>query len=306
MGNDVKMKAMETMNVKGIGFDYTVTNVNPVLGGEAFLFVSENTAFLYDSGFVFSGNQIVNNIKKILGDRPLDYVLLTHSHYDHALGAPYCAREWEDVKVVASRHASKVFEKDSAKKVMRELSAEAAKVNDVMEFEDLIDGLHVDIAVGEGDVLDLGDFVFTVHEYPGHTRCSIGFYCPGEKLLLSCETLGVYIGDGSMYPVYLVGYQMALDSIAKAIGLDIQYMLLPHTGMIFGDDCRMSLANAREMAISGAEEILKGYRAGKTPEELIEILRRDYYTDLIKTLQPEAAFLMNSRIMITMIIKELG
>lgn len=306
MGNDVKMKAMETMNVKGIGFDYTVTNVNPVLGGEAFLFVSENTAFLYDSGFAFSGNQVVNNIKKILGDRPLDYVLLTHSHYDHALGAPYCVRKWKDVKVVASKHASKVFEKDSAKRVMRELNAEAAKVNDVTEFEDLIDDLHADIAVEEGNVLDLGDFVFTVHEYPGHTRCSIGFYCPGEKLLLSSETLGVYIGDGSMYPVYLVGYQMTLDSISRAMGLDIQYMLLPHIGMVFGDDCRMLLANAKEMAISGAEEVMKGYRAGKTMEELIEVLRRDYYTDLIKTLQPEAAFLLNSRIMITMIVKELG
>ena len=38
---------------------------------------------LFDAGMAYSADKMIKNIKRELGDRPLDAVLLSHSHYDH-------------------------------------------------------------------------------------------------------------------------------------------------------------------------------------------------------------------------------
>ena len=65
----------------------TITDVRAVAGDSAFLIDDGETAVLCDTGFGFTGYSVADNIQRILGDRPLDYILLTHSHYDHALGS---------------------------------------------------------------------------------------------------------------------------------------------------------------------------------------------------------------------------
>lgn len=303
---DTRMECMQTVEVKGKNVDYKVTNVGPVIGGEGFLFVSENTTFLLDNGFAFCGETMVDNIRKVLGDRGLDYILLTHSHYDHLSGTPYITRAYPDVKVVGNDHTANVIIRDGAKKVMRKMNAAAQETYGAGDYEDLTDDLRVDIVVKDDDVIDLGDFRFKVCGFPGHTKCSIGFYSEEERLLLSCETLGVYIGDEKLASQYLVGYQMSIDSIDRALALDIDTMLIPHTGLAEGERCKNLLNASRELAIAGAKEIVYAYRDGKDEQELNRILKEKYYTPFVRELQPEAAFDLNAGYMISMMIKELA
>ena len=65
----------------------TITDVRVHPGDSGFLLDDGQTAILYDSGFAFTGYAVADKIKTILGARPLDYIFLTHSHYDHALGS---------------------------------------------------------------------------------------------------------------------------------------------------------------------------------------------------------------------------
>ena len=76
-------------------------------------------------------------------NRKLDYIFLTHSHYDHAAGSPYVLEYFPDAKVVAGEYASKIFAKPTAKSVMRDLDKKIAAQNGVYEYEDLIDNLKV-------------------------------------------------------------------------------------------------------------------------------------------------------------------
>lgn len=303
---DTRMDCMRTVNVKGKNVDYQVTNVGPVIGGEGFLFVSDNTTFLLDNGFAFCGEAMVKNIENVLGDRGLDYILLTHSHYDHLSGTPYITRAYPDVKVIANDHTANVVVRDGAKKVMRQMNEAAAKSYHGGEYEDLTDTLRVDIVVKDNDVVDLGDFRFRVCGFPGHTKCSIGFYSEEERLLLSCETLGVYIGDERLACQYLVGYRMSIDSLDRALALDIDTMLIPHTGLAEGDRCKALLQASKELAVNGAKDIVRGFREGKSEQELLAILKEKYYTPYVRKLQPEAAFDLNASYMIPMLIKELA
>ena len=305
-GTDVtRLGPMEAVDIRGRGIDYRITNVGPVPGSEAFLLESDDGVLLYDSGYGFCGPALVGNIRRALGSRGLDCILITHSHYDHILGSAHCVREWPDAEVVASRHTFEVIARESARRTMRGMDASAAELHGFTEYEDLTDSLRVDRIVTEGDRVEAGGLGFVVHEYPGHTLCSIGFHCPDERLLLSCETLGLYVGEGAMSPTYLVGYGMTLNSIDRAMGLDVDVMLLPHAGVATGR-CRDLLESSRRAAVSWAEEIMEADRRGEGIEGILGMMKRNHYTGYVRGIQPEAAFDLNARYMIPMIIRELG
>ncbi|MBQ7999666.1 MAG: MBL fold metallo-hydrolase [Ruminococcus sp.] len=287
------------MNIK-------ITDVRALKGDSAFLIDSGKTAVLYDSGFAFTGYKVAENIKKELGDRKLDYIFLTHSHYDHALGSVYALKLYPNAKVVAGEYAAKIFAKDSAKAVMRDLDRKFAKANGIDSYEDLIDELRVDITVKDGDKIQAGDMCFTAINLPGHTRCSVGYYLESEKFLLSSETLGVFDGESAVVPSYLVGVQMTLDSIDKATALDIEHILLPHYGLLDSVQTKLYLANAKQSAVETFEEIADMLRAGKSKAECIEFFKNKFYKGYIKTIYPIDAMLLNTGITVDLIAKEIG
>ena len=127
-----------------------ITDMRVTPGDSAFLIDDGKTAILYDSGFAFTGYAVADKIKAYLGSRELDYIFLTHSHYDHALGSVYALKYWPGAKVVAGEYAVKIFSKPTAKALMRELDRKFANKNAVGEYEDLIDNLRVDIPVCDG------------------------------------------------------------------------------------------------------------------------------------------------------------
>ena len=231
------------------------TDVRALPGDCAFLIDDGKTAILYDTGFGFTGYTIADNIKKELGDRSLDYILLTHSHYDHVLAAPYIIKRYPMAKIIAGEYAKTIFEKPSARAIMRDLDRKYARTCGVTEYEDLIDELRVDITVKDGDTVVCGDMSFTAINLPGHTKCSVGFYLNENNFLLGSETLGVYFGGDSYLPFYLVGYKMTLDSFEKVENLHVENILLPHYGVVKGEEARFYLKRAKQAVIDIADEM---------------------------------------------------
>ena len=93
---------------------FTITDVRANPGDAAFLIDDGKTAILYDSGFGFTGCAMADKIREYLGDRKLDFIFLTHSHYDHALGSAYILQKYPKAQVVASEYAAYIFSKPSA------------------------------------------------------------------------------------------------------------------------------------------------------------------------------------------------
>ena len=282
-----------------------IIDVRVSLGDSGFLIDDGKTAILYDSGFAFTGYAMAGKIKDYLGDRKLDYIFLTHSHYDHVLGSVYALKYWPDAKVVAGEYAVKIFAKDTAKSLMRDLDRKFADYNGVGEYEDLIDNLRVDIPVCDGDKIIAGDMVFTAVNLPGHTRCSVGFYLESEKLLLSCESLGVFDGKDKVVPSFLVGYQMSIDSIRKAQALDIDNVVVPHCGYLDKEQTDFYLQQAYRSTVSAAKEIADLLRAGGTKADALEKFKAEFYHGNVKEMYPVDAMELNTGIMIGIIEKEL-
>ena len=283
----------------------TVTDVRAVPGDCAFLLDDGKTAVLYDTGFGFTGCQIAENIQKVLGSRSLDYILLTHSHYDHVLATPYITRVYPNAKVIAGEYVAQIFQRPTAKAVMRELDRKAAVKHEMADYEDLIDHLNVDITVKDGERIRCGDFVFEVIALPGHTKCSMGFYLPEHKLLLGSETLGVYFGNNTYLPFYLVGYQLTLDAFEKVRKLEIEKFLLPHYGVVDRKEAQVYLKNSEATTRENAQTMLSMLQDGKTKDEILVFLEARDYRDNVKPTYPIDAFHLNTSIMIEQIRKEL-
>ena len=282
-----------------------IYHVGAIEGDSAYLLVGDNTAILCDSGFAFAGEKLAQNIKGILGDRKLDFILLTHSHYDHVLGSPYVKKLYPEAKTVAGEYAAKIFEKPTAKALMRELDKNNATAHGISEYEDLIDNIAVDIAVKDNDVITLGDLKFTVLALPGHTKCSVGFYLNDNKLLIGCETLGLYTGDNDVMPCFLVGYEMAKSSIKRVMDMDIETILVPHFGLLDKEQTKTYLQKSLENAIDVTEDILDMLEDGATDEEAFEYFSDRFYKGKLKEVYPLDAMTLNTNIMINLIKKEL-
>ncbi|MBQ8606351.1 MAG: MBL fold metallo-hydrolase [Clostridia bacterium] len=285
--------------------DLKITDVRENKGDSAFLIDDGKTAVLCDTGFGFTGFAVADKIKAVLGDRPLDYILLTHSHYDHALGSAYISKRYPSAKIVAGEYAAKIFSKPTAKAVMRDLDKKFAKKCGIEEYEDLADDLRVDIAVSDGDVITAGAMQFEVIALPGHTKCSVGYFCKTHNLLVGCETLGVYGGDGIVVPSYLVGYQMTLDSIEKIKNYDVKNILSPHYGLLSADETAQYLRKSRVSAEKTADEILELLKKETPKPEIIEYFKDKFYHGYIKEIYPTDAMELNTSITINLIEKEL-
>ena len=283
----------------------TITDVRSIPGDSAFLIDDGTTAVLCDTGFGFTGFAVADNVRRILGDRALDYILLTHSHYDHALGSAYLRKRYPNVQVVAGAYAAKIFSKPTAQAVMGDLDRKAAASFCISEYEDLTGELRADIPVSDGDVVQCGQMRFAAVELPGHTKCSIGYYLAENRLLLGSETLGVYFSGDIYLPSFLVGYQMALDSIQKAKSMVIDQLLIPHYGPVSGDAVREYLNRGEEIAKDSAKMILDQLAMGKDTQEILEYLTDMLYIDQVKSAYPYDAFRMNTEIMIKLVQKEL-
>lgn len=285
--------------------DLKITDVRPVSGDSGFLIDDEETSILYDTGFGFTGDKLAENVKKCLGDRKLDYIFLTHSHYDHALGAVYVQKMYPDARIVAGEYAARIFEKPTAKSTMRTLDRNFARKCGVYEYEDLIDNLKVDISVNDGDIIRAGKMSFRVINLPGHTKCSVGFYLEENKLLLNSETLGVYFGNDTILPICLVGYGMSLESFARAKELDIENMLVPHYGLLDKHETKYFLENSEKVLRKTAEHVVEIFENGGNSDDALKFFEENFYTDIIRPTYPIDAFLLNTSIMIELIKKEL-
>lgn len=262
---------------------------------------------LVDSGFGFCGQQMVERVERHLNGRALDFILLTHSHYDHVLGSAWALRRWPGAKVIASGYCAKILSKPSALQTMAEMD-EAARIyyDGAPVSQDYFADLRVDETLEDGEETSLNGLRMRCVALPGHTRCSVGFYFPDSRLLLGYETLGVYTGGERVIPSYLVGFAMTVASIKKAMDLPMDTMLVSHLGMIYGDECKQLLSLSLHWMLKTRDVLIADWRAGRSQEQLVERFREMFYRDDLRHIQPEKAFYLNTGYTVAVTVRECG
>ena len=142
----------------------------------SYLLTGEKTC-LMDTVKISKSDEFVDNVKAILKDRKLDYLVIHHIEPDHSGSIPQILDLYPDIKIVGNKKTRSML-------------------NDYYE----IDSDHF-IEVGEGDELDLGDRKLTFYlTAMVHWPESMVSYDAENKILFSQDIFGGFgTNDGAIF-----------------------------------------------------------------------------------------------------------
>ncbi|MEW6319829.1 MAG: subclass B3 metallo-beta-lactamase [Acidobacteriota bacterium] len=148
-------------------------------GLSSLLVVTTDGLVVVDGGLPQSAASIVANIRK-LGHDPaqVKYILTSHAHYDHAGGLRGLQRR-TGATVVASAASARALALGHPTPDDPQFGGASRS----QDFPAVTSGVRV---VGDGEMLRVGDTVFTAHHTPGHTPGATSWTwqaCKGERCL---------------------------------------------------------------------------------------------------------------------------
>jgi 2-aminobenzoylacetyl-CoA thioesterase len=280
----------------------TINGHLEVAGGPAYpcyVIRGGEKSLMIEAGLNLMGPLILKSVRDLLGTGgALDYLLLTHSHYDHLGGANYLKEHIPGLTVGAHERVASLICKESVLEVMNRLSeAQLPFYPDVKEYREIaIRPTKIDLILREGDEIDLGGLTCRVYEVPGHTKDSLAFYIPEEGVLFTGEAAGVPQGpDGSLCQVcFLTSYDDYVASLEKIISLAPRILCIGHA-WVFTDGDVSSYLSATYKATFEYRRLIERYLddAGGDVEKTIETMARREYDEKGTIYQERSAYLTN-------------
>ena len=275
-------------------------------GGNAFLVLGQEKTALLDCGMAYCASALINNLRQVLQGRLLDYLFISHSHYDHIGAIPYVRSEWSNLKVLGAEYARKILDRQTALQTIRILGKEAARFYGAPEFDEYDDKLlKVDVVINDSDNIDLGSMNIRVLQTTGHTQCSLSFLI-NNKILFASESTGYMSKSGKIYPAFITSSVEAMASITLCQTLQPDLIISPHYGLVkqqdtpgYWEKCRSAISETRNFIIDAAKK-------GCTEAQTLVEYERKLRDKECRLEQPLAAFELNARHMIKTVLKESG
>lgn len=239
---EIKSNGTESSNKKDrYDFPSAIVRVTAGEGGEALLVLGSEKTALIDCGMAYCANSLIENIRKVFHaeskeknkERTLDYILATHSHYDHIGGMAAVKAAWPDAVICAGVYASNVLKRQGAIKMIQEMSNNAAMTYSgtahvVIDYEKM----QIEKVLNDGDEIVLGDMVLKCLETPGHTNCSLSFALEPLHLLFLSESTGVVVTDDYVVSCVLKSLTDTYASIEKCKAYQAKRLIVPHYGIL--------------------------------------------------------------------------
>ena len=237
---------------------------------------------LFDAGMTFMGPVYLRDLAKYLGDPGrLEYLLLTHSHFDHSGAAPFLKRNIPGLKVCAGKLAAEIFGRPNAIQLIQSLSKgmEEANRSLVGDADVAFRGLELDRTLDDGEEIVLEDGTpIRVVATPGHTRDAVSYYLPRLKALVCGEAVGTLDAAQGVRSVFLSSYQDYMGSLEKLRGLEIELLLMGHANVLTGSDARAMVPRVIEATLAFKTRIERELELSRGDQDpaVKKIFQEDY------------------------------
>ena len=276
-------------------------------GGEAFLVFAKDVTVLHDCGMAYCYKGLIENIEKALAARGrdyLDYVLLSHTHYDHVGALPYVLQKWPEATVVGAYKAEKVFKSEGARKTMKRLGEAARNQYSDSKEEVLTDGLRVDYIAKDGDLIELGSGEFIkVIEATGHTDCSLAYLLLPQNLMFTSESTGIPRPFGDLHTSILKDYHQTIEAAKRCKACKPELLLVPHYGLLPKELVKDYFDIYIDFAEHEKDFIIGQHDQGRNYEEIMKAYEDRYWSVERSGAQPKEAFLENAQHIVRHLLK---
>ena len=276
------------------------------MGGESVLILGSEKTALHDLGMACFSEELIKNIQTALDGRSLDYVLLSHTHYDHMGALPYVIRRWPNVKVCGSEKAAQVFSRKGALDMIVSMGRTTAEFYGKDPDKVSTDGVRIDIVLRNCDTIDLGDAQIVAYETKGHTDCSMSYFLQPQGIILASESTGVLMENNLMHTSVLKSFEDSFSAAALLKSLPYKEILVPHYGMVPGEMLTGYFDLYIAEAIKERNLIASLIKSGLTADEIFEEHKKVYWTEDRAKEHPFRAYKMNTEIIIKRMMKDAG
>ncbi len=234
-------------------------------------FVVDDKTALIETGPSVQAADILEAVGKLGYDaRNISYIILTHSHPDHAGGVGLLAQRLPQAQVVAHQGTA------------RRLAGPSILARVMQGFKDAFGddaeeryGAMLPVAEGrfrlggDGESIALGERELNVIQTPGHDRYHLSF--------LDTKTEGLFCGDalGGYWPeieatsfTCVAGFdlELTLESMDKLRKLNPSVLFFSHYGV--SREVAQPIQRAADDVRGCADIVLNALRAGETQEEM--------------------------------------
>ena len=262
-----------------------ILNVTGGLSGDSFLFKTKDCAVLFDTAAPVDAEKLIENLEFVLGGKSLDFIFLTHSHYDHLGGVPYLRKKYPNIKVISSEYTKKIAEKESARRAIKQMSCTDSFC---ATYDDSL--LTVDITVCDAEIFDANGINVQAFDAIGHTKCSMVFLV-NDEILVANESIGPVSKTGEINCSCILGFDFCLDTIKKCSNIPCNYVIAPHYGIVF--DKNWYFNGCTQITIKTKEFILDKIKKNMSFDQIVDETQREFYINEATNQMPLKAFLAN-------------
>lgn len=192
----------------------TIQQIEPALlyDSNIYLITGSKGVALIDTGTGFQSDILMSRISDTLNGCNLDYIILTHRHYDHVGGVSAVTSVY-DPKIYASRSDASPLRAGDSESTLGTVFGGHIEPMDIIDFN-------------EGDQIDLGEHKLVCIETPGHTIGSICILDETTGSLFSGDTF--MVGSVGNYSHPTGSAEMLINSLRKLMDVDFDGLYPGH------------------------------------------------------------------------------
>ena len=259
-----------------------------------YLVKGDRFSVLVEAGLSVMAPQIADQLEHLeIDPASLKYLVLTHTHADHVMGAPLIKKSFPQIKITGVSEAEDLL---SRKKIFDFFTREDAYTsNRLLDFNAVAPDASQPTSlpfifekiISPGDVLDPGGLSLHILDAPGHCRGGIALWEPRGKILFCSDSLGFHLPPEKFVSNFYVDYDDYRKTFETLCALKPKWICPGHCGAYGGEEAVQFMAGSRRELDWITDYVTDRAQSQEGITEAAEVLFQRYFMDEATIFSPE-------------------